>query len=51
MIFGTCNIDSTYVKSKLRRFDIFRAAKIDSTVKLILAAPDLQLNLMALGNM
>ena len=40
MIFGTRNIDSTYVKSKLRRFDIFRAAKIDSTVKSILAVPD-----------
>ena len=41
MIFGTCNIDSTYVKSKLRRFDILRAAKIETTVESILAAPDL----------
>ena len=42
MIFGTCNIDSTYVKSKLRRFDILRAAKIETTVESILAAPDLR---------
>ena len=41
MIFGTRNINSTYVKSKLRRFDILRAAKIETTVESILAAPDL----------
>ena len=36
-----CEIESTYVKSNLRIFDMTWAAKIDSTVKSILAAPDL----------
>ena len=35
-----CEIESTYVKSNLRIFDMTWAAKIDSTVKSILAAPD-----------
>ena len=46
MIFGTCNIDSTYVKSKLRRFDMTWAAKIETTVISILAAPDLYVNVL-----
>ena len=40
MALVPCNIDFTHVKSKLRRFDMTWAAKIDSTVKSILAAPD-----------
>ena len=40
MAFAPCNIESTYVESNLRIFDMTWAAKIDSTVKSILAAPD-----------
>ena len=42
MAFAPCNIDSTHVKSKLRRFDMTWAAKIETTVISILAAPDLE---------
>ena len=41
MALVPCNIDSTHVKSKLRRFDMTWAAKIETTVISILAAPDL----------
>jgi len=41
MAFAPCNIESTYVESNLRIFDMTWAAKIDSTVESILAAPDL----------
>ena len=40
MAFAPCNIESTYVESNLRIFDMTWAAKIDSTVESILAAPD-----------
>ena len=44
MAFVPCNIDYTYVESNIRIFDMTWAAKIETSVISILAAPDLSKN-------